>query len=354
MRGFTGLQRWEDDGRDGRTYLHKTQNSQVLSNLPKQTWEALKGQPATVVKMWHVLEAIRQAEGRPMDAFTITPERILREIHATRKSKYLPSEKQNAVDTLDNILKLELEFSWRDSKNVTHRTTGPLYIRTLKDEVYDDLFGYVPSMVRIRVNPDLFDRQISEFARQSTTYHRDFLNLDAGRDEGAIMLGTYICTMARVQSSRWKPGEARFENKTLLQILESSGVINVQSLSEKRQLGQIPDKVMRDLKKLQDVGLIAGWEPVQRGNESETCNQLETQDDVLAAFPENLPSPKRRARADDGKVKAGKYWEWIEGTTRIFLPDEHVQAQELARTAKAQKVATEARKRTRRKKPAAQ
>ena len=349
---FARLPRWTDD--DGKRIFHhegQRKNFRVTTSMPEAAWEQLKGQPATVVKAWHVLEATRHETGDPMSPFTITPDRILREIKGDRKSKFLPKEKQDATDMLNAILQMSCVMHWKDQAGKMHRTNGAVYLRTTNDETHEDLFGWVPNAMRIMVNPDLFDGKQSEFARQRAPYHKKFLAFNAQKDAGAIYIGSWILTKCRPQSQQWEPGEARIKNSTLLKILVETGVTDLKGYADRRQLCKIPDIVTRDLEKLRAVRLIESYESVGRGGtntedfEDGTLDEIE---DILKAFPDDLPirsDPKRKG--PDGKAHRGKFAQWLNQTTRIQLGGAAEAAQVKARAAAKDAKALAARRQAR-------
>jgi hypothetical protein len=311
-----------DQGREGRY--------SVTSILPDIMWETIKTVPAQVIKLLHVIEAVRYESNSPDGYFTISANEITRHYYGERTSgKYKSSEKEAASKYLRAILNLELQWQWKDRKGKKHRTKGTLYNTHATDES-EDLFGFVPNATVISLNRFLFDNQEGVFS-QSMPYHKAFLSLDAGREAAAIFLGSFLLTKGRAQSTQFEPGECRFTNKTLLEVLVESGCINMDALKSRRHEFKIPKIVGMALDKLKEVNLIERWEVIDRDPLPLPTGSIDTIEDIEEAFPEDLPTVRRRRRisTDSGKLQGGIYAEWIKGTTRIHFtaPIEALQRQ---------------------------
>jgi len=102
-------------------------------------------------------------------------------------------------------------------------------------------------------------------------------------------------------------------------------------LKSRRHECKIPEIVGRALDKLKEVNLIERWEVIDKNPLSLPTGSIDTIEDIEEAFPEDLPTGRRRRRisTDSGKLQGGIYAEWIKGTTRIHFtaPIEALQRQ---------------------------
>lgn len=332
---LASLPQWKQIQDDRHACTHQRKRFQFQGSLPTATWEVLKNQPATVLKLWHVLEAIRHANSDPMAPVTITPDRLLRELQPGRKTVYRPSEKEEALKLVDDILDLECSFAWKDRNGHKQTARGKLYIRTLSLESPDDLFAYLPRAVRIMANPDLHGNHNTEFARQTAEYHKGFLTLNTGTDAGALILGSYILIWTRMQSTQYQPGESRIKNKVLVNLLQNAGLLDLKKLVATRNLAQVKKRIERDLNKLISVGVITAYNPITPDRNDIVDGTLDSIEDIITAFPDNLddvdtgPADKRRKRGPTGKLGQGSFYDWIDGTTQIHMPA-YVEAEQLA------------------------
>lgn len=338
------LKSWTRGDNDRMQIEHQGSRKQfsVTSVLPTEVWETLKQKPAIVVKAWHVLEAIRFETGDPLGRFVVSPDRVMREIKGIYRNHYTPLEKKEATELVDGILQLECHMYWTDHRQEFHRTRGALYLRLLQDETYQDIFKWVPNAIVLQVNTALYDGQGYEFARQFAPYHRAFLQLDAGRDAGAIFLGSYILLKGRPQSSQFEPGEVRIRNETLLKMLTETCVLDTEGLFKKRQMAQIPKKVRGYLEKLKKVGLIRSYSLVGKNDADVTEGTFEELEEMLIDSPELLRSFRERKHVlsfskEPMKPRRTEFWDWYYATTRIHLSDVAALRQARSRVSAKQK-----------------
>jgi hypothetical protein len=272
-------------------------------------WDTLQRNGPLAVKAQYALmdRAYIQTGGEPGAIVTLSVPEFCDDLGFTRhKGSHRAERKRESVRVLELMTSLEVSASYITPSGTNRRLRGPIWMRGHIAEKYDgyaDLFGanrtgdpdlWEPTAFSYAPGRFFGDAEWRKYNNRVARVGAGLMKLRTDKDQWAIMVGGYLGTISRMNGYR----DSFLKVQTLL---ERTGLARADPKHPGRQI----DKLEAALDKVQEVGIIDGWEYTDTVPEDDMDDPDDLEKIIQAADRRELKRIRITWPADLPEIKPG-------------------------------------------------